>query len=119
MHHDCKPVIVHRDISSNNVLLSSNLEVHLSDFGTARFLKTDSSIWTTFTGTYGYAAAELAYTMAVTEKVDVYSFVVLAIELLMGEHPGDFISHTNPWDWSYQLGTYFGPSLVINEASKL
>ncbi|XP_028772267.1 MDIS1-interacting receptor like kinase 2-like [Neltuma alba] len=92
IHHDCNPAIVHRDISSKNVLLSSNFEVHLSDFGTARFLKIYSSIWTTFAGTYGYAAPELAYTMAVTEKVDVYSFGVLAIELLMGEHPGDFIS---------------------------
>ncbi|KAI9080621.1 hypothetical protein K1719_037427 [Acacia pycnantha] len=94
MHHDCDPPIVHRDISSKNILLSSNLEAHVSDFGTARFLKADSSIWTTFAGTYGYAAPELAYTMAVTEKVDVYSFGVLAIEVLMGEHPGDLMSRS-------------------------
>ena len=56
MHHDCNPPIIHRDISSKNTLLSANLEAHVSDFGTARFLKPDSSIWTTFVGTYGYAA---------------------------------------------------------------
>ncbi|XP_073226028.1 uncharacterized protein [Cicer arietinum] len=56
MHHDCSPLLIHRDISSKNVLLSSNLEAHVSDFGTARFLKHDSPIWTSFAGTYGYAA---------------------------------------------------------------
>ncbi|XP_028772262.1 MDIS1-interacting receptor like kinase 2-like [Neltuma alba] len=62
-------------------------------FGTARFLKPDSSIWITFVSTYGYAAPELAYIMVVTEKIDVYSFGVLAIEVLMGEHLGELISY--------------------------
>jgi len=56
MHHDCSPALIHRDISSKNVLLSYNLEAHVSDFGTARFLKPNSPIWTSFAGTYGYAA---------------------------------------------------------------
>ncbi|XP_054813296.1 MDIS1-interacting receptor like kinase 2-like [Prosopis cineraria] len=98
MHHDCNPPIIHRDISSKNVLLSSDLEACVSDFGTARFLKPDSSTWTIFAGTYGYAAPELAYKMAVTEKIDVYSFAVLAIEVLMGKHPGDLIFHSESYD---------------------
>jgi serine/threonine protein kinase len=36
--------------------------------------------------------SELAYTTRVTEKCDVYSFGVLALELIMGHHPGDFLS---------------------------
>ncbi|KAJ7949529.1 putative Receptor protein kinase [Quillaja saponaria] len=92
LHHDCVPPVIHRDISSKNVLMCSSLEAHVSDFGTARFLEPDASIWTTFAGTYGYSAPELAYTMAVTAKCDVYSFGVLVVEVLMGKHPGDLIS---------------------------
>ncbi|KAK7832335.1 mdis1-interacting receptor like kinase 2 [Quercus suber] len=95
MHHDCVPPIIHRDISSKNILLSSDLEAYVSDFGTARFLKPDSSNWTTIAGTYGYLAPELAYTMVVTEKCDVYNFGVLVLEILMGKHPGELITNLN------------------------
>ncbi|XP_052875172.1 MDIS1-interacting receptor like kinase 2-like [Gossypium arboreum] len=91
LHHDCHPPIVHRDISSNNILLNSNLEACVSDFGTARLIDPDSSNQTMLVGTYGYIAPELAYTMVVTEKCDVYSFGVLALETLMGKHPGDLL----------------------------
>ncbi|XP_028056920.1 MDIS1-interacting receptor like kinase 2-like [Camellia sinensis] len=91
MHHDCSPTIIHRDTSSKNVLLDLEYSAHISDFGTARFMKPGSSNWTSFAGTFGYAVPELAYTMAVDEKCDVYSFGVLALEVIMGKHPGDLI----------------------------
>ncbi|XP_047260524.1 MDIS1-interacting receptor like kinase 2-like, partial [Capsicum annuum] len=56
MHHDCSPPIVHRDISSSNVLLDSENEARVSDFGIAKILKPDSSNCTTLAGTYGYVA---------------------------------------------------------------
>ncbi|KAL0548543.1 hypothetical protein IC582_012997 [Cucumis melo] len=90
LHHDRKPMIVHRDVTANNVLLDSEFEAHLADFGTARFLKPNMR-WTAVAGTHGYVAPELAYTMVATEKCDVYSFGVVAFEVLMGKHPGDLI----------------------------
>ncbi|CAL8997338.1 unnamed protein product [Prunus brigantina] len=76
MHHDCLPPIVHRDISSKNVLLDSEYEACVSDF-------------------------ELAYTMKVTEKCDVYSFGVVTLEIIMGRHPGDvFSSLSSGASWS-------------------
>ena len=56
MHHDCISTIVHRDISSNNILLNSELEAFVSDFGTARILDPNSSNQTLVAGTYGYIA---------------------------------------------------------------
>lgn len=56
MHHDCKPPIIHRDISSSNILLDRKYEARVSDFGTARLIKLDSSNWTELAGTYGYIA---------------------------------------------------------------
>ncbi|KAL2479176.1 putative LRR receptor-like serine/threonine-protein kinase [Forsythia ovata] len=91
MHHNISPPIVHRDISSKNILLDFEHEAHIADFGTAKILKPDSSNWISFAGTFGYAAPELAFTMEFNEKCDVYSFGVLALEVIMGKHPGDFI----------------------------
>ncbi|KAF3946784.1 hypothetical protein CMV_026990 [Castanea mollissima] len=58
-----------------------------------RLLKPDSSNWTSLAGTFGYMAPELAYTMEVNEKCDVFSFGVLTLEIIMGKHPGDLSSY--------------------------
>ncbi|KAK4275717.1 hypothetical protein QN277_018753 [Acacia crassicarpa] len=92
MHHGCSTPIVHRDISSKNVLVTSEYEeARIIDFGTAKFLNPNSNNMTTFVGTFGYAAPEIAYIMEVNPKCDVYSFGVLTLEIIMGIHPGEFI----------------------------
>ncbi|XP_054818763.1 MDIS1-interacting receptor like kinase 2-like [Prosopis cineraria] len=92
MHHGCSIPIVHRDISSKNILLSSEYEeAHIIDFGTAKFLNPDSNNMTTFAGTFGYAAPEIAFVMQANEKCDVYSFGVLTLEIIMGTHPAELI----------------------------
>ncbi|KAK1308740.1 putative LRR receptor-like serine/threonine-protein kinase [Acorus calamus] len=87
MHHDCTPRIVHRDVTSNNILFNTEFKVCVSDFGTSRLLRSGASNWTALAGTCGYLAPELAYTMNVTEKCDIYSFGVVALEMIMGRHP--------------------------------
>ncbi|KAJ7950975.1 putative Receptor protein kinase [Quillaja saponaria] len=120
MHHDCKPAIIHRDISSNNILLNSNFGASVSDFGTARLLDPDSSNQTLLVGTYGYIAPELAYTMAVTEKCDVYSFGVVALETMMGRHPGELISYlTTPSAQIIMLKDVLDPRLPFRFNSRI
>nr|GEV20430.1 MDIS1-interacting receptor like kinase 2-like [Tanacetum cinerariifolium] len=56
MHHDCNPPIVHRDISSNNILLYSRMEGLVASLGAARLLDPDSSNQTVIAGTLEYIA---------------------------------------------------------------
>ncbi|KAL3637731.1 hypothetical protein CASFOL_018179 [Castilleja foliolosa] len=93
LHHDCSPLIVHRDVKSNNILLDSNLEAHVADFGLAKFLQDSgtSECMSAIAGSYGYIAPEYAYTLKVDEKSDVYSFGVVLLELVTGRKPvGEF-----------------------------
>uniref|UniRef100_A0A0D9VH03 non-specific serine/threonine protein kinase n=1 Tax=Leersia perrieri TaxID=77586 RepID=A0A0D9VH03_9ORYZ len=92
IHHDCFAPIVHRDITSSNILLDLEFRACISDFGIAKILDVETSNCTKLAGTKGYLAPELAYTTRVTEKCDVYRFGVLIFELFMGHHPGDFLS---------------------------
>jgi len=56
LHHECNPPIIHRDITSNNILLDADFKAYVADFGTARIIKPDSSNWSELAGTYGYIA---------------------------------------------------------------
>ncbi|KAM7518156.1 hypothetical protein LguiB_017118 [Lonicera macranthoides] len=93
LHHDCSPLIVHRDVKSNNILLDSYYEAHVADFGLAKFLQGagSSECMSSIAGSYGYIAPEYAYTLKVDEKSDVYSFGVVLLELIAGRKPvGEF-----------------------------
>ncbi|KAI3842129.1 hypothetical protein MKX03_028733 [Papaver bracteatum] len=93
LHHDCSPPILHRDVKSNNILLDSNFDARVADFGLAKFLQDSgtSEYMSAIAGSYGYIAPEYAYTLNIDEKSDVYSFGVVLLELLSGRKPvGDF-----------------------------
>ncbi|KAE8807644.1 Receptor protein kinase CLAVATA1 [Hordeum vulgare] len=93
LHHDCSPPILHRDVKSNNILLDSDFEAHVADFGLAKFLQDSgtSECMSAIAGSYGYIAPEYAYTLKVDEKSDVYSFGVVLLELITGKKPvGEF-----------------------------
>ncbi|CAH1442160.1 unnamed protein product [Lactuca virosa] len=102
MHHEYSPPIIHRDISSNNILLNSEMEGFVADFGVAKVLDPDSSNRSVVIGTLGYIAPELAYNTIVTEKCDVYSFGVLALETIGGKDPRDLIDLLKYLNYSNQ-----------------
>ncbi|KAG0630232.1 hypothetical protein M758_1G163800 [Ceratodon purpureus] len=90
LHHGCDPRIIHGDVSSTNILLDTDFQPYLSDFGLAKLVNTtDTHVTVTVGGTFGYVAPEFAKSGKATEKVDVYSYGVILLELLSGRRAVD------------------------------
>ncbi|KAK9726440.1 hypothetical protein RND81_05G215400 [Saponaria officinalis] len=89
LHHDCHPPIIHRDIKSNNILLDVNLDARISDFGLAKIMNKKNETVSVVAGSYGYIAPEYGYSLKVDEKIDIYSFGVVLLELITGKRPLD------------------------------
>ncbi|KAL4580856.1 hypothetical protein LXL04_017061 [Taraxacum kok-saghyz] len=111
LHHECNSPVVHRDVTLNNILLKSDMVPRLSDFGTAKLLNPDSNNWTEVVGSCGYMAPELAFSMKVTEKCDIYSFGVVAFEIMMGKHPGELLSSLQSPNSDLLMGDLLDPRL--------
>jgi serine/threonine protein kinase len=72
LHPDCSLLVIHQNISCNNVLLDSTIQVCASNFNIAKFLNVHTkSNWIKVSGSFRYMAPKLGYTMKTTEKCDV------------------------------------------------
>ncbi|XP_028247112.1 L-type lectin-domain containing receptor kinase IX.1-like [Glycine soja] len=106
LHEEWEQCVVHRDIKPSNIMLDSEFNAKLGDFGLARFVDHAKSAQTTaLAGTMGYMAPEctLGYRPASKES-DVYSFGVVALEIACGRKPINHRAQENEisivqWVW--------------------
>ncbi|CAL9130813.1 unnamed protein product [Musa textilis] len=89
--HSDEAKVIYRDFKASNILLDTNYNAKLSDFGLAKDGPTGdkSHVSTRVMGTYGYAAPEYLATGHLTAKSDVYSFGVVLLEMLSGRRAVD------------------------------
>ncbi|KAG0566917.1 hypothetical protein KC19_7G097100 [Ceratodon purpureus] len=126
LHALAQPRVIHRDIKASNILLDKNLEPKVADFGLALLFPDEESHLMTVhvAGTKGYLAPEYATLGQVSDKVDVYSFGVLCLEIISGRRnideslPQEQV-YLTPWAWSLnesnKLIELVDPTLHLND----
>ena len=98
--HSHHPTIVHRDISSKNILLGGN-KAKIADLGQAKiFGDTGISRQTGMPGAMAYSAPEVL-TGKYSEKIDIFSFGILLCQMCIGEYPR--IGETINWEHSLDM----------------
>lgn len=109
VEHAHRNLIIHGDLKPSNILVTSNGQVRLLDFGIGRSLQDDDSPAMLPRFTPRYASPELAGGETMTTASDVFGLCAVLYELISGCSPRDGLSTTTYADYSQYLHTPVPP----------
>ncbi|KAK3444255.1 hypothetical protein EUGRSUZ_L00034 [Eucalyptus grandis] len=105
LHEDLEQCVLHRDIKTANILLDTDFNTKLGDFGISKLVDPRFRTQTTdVVGTYGYLAPEYFNERKATRESDMFSFGVVVLEITCGRRTyqdGEF--HVPLYKWVWQL----------------
>ncbi|KAJ4714596.1 putative Kinase [Melia azedarach] len=119
LHEEWEQCVVHRDIKSSNVMLDSNFNVKLGDFGLARLMDHELGSQTTgLAGTLGYMAPEYISTGRTSKESDVFSFGIVSLEIATGRKSIDRMKENSEMgllEWVWDL---YGKGELLSAADE-
>ncbi|RVW78904.1 putative L-type lectin-domain containing receptor kinase S.5 [Vitis vinifera] len=133
LHNEYDQRVVHRDLKASNIMLDSNYNARLGDFGLARALENEKNSYAELEGvpgTMGYIAPECFHTGKATPESDVYGFGAVLLEVVCAQRPwaSDATFHfLVDWVWCLHregriveaVDERLGNDYVVEEAQRL
>uniref|UniRef100_A0A7N0T723 Protein kinase domain-containing protein n=1 Tax=Kalanchoe fedtschenkoi TaxID=63787 RepID=A0A7N0T723_KALFE len=133
LHGEYDQKVVHRDLKASNIMLGSNFDARLGDFGLARALENEKTSYAELEGipgTIGYIAPECFHTGKATCESDVYGFGAVVLEVVCGQRPWTKIAGFQllvDWVWKLHeedrlveaVDERLGNAYVVEEAKRL
>mmetsp|Transcript_112393 Transcript_112393/g.168225 ORF Transcript_112393/g.168225 Transcript_112393/m.168225 type:complete len:469 (+) Transcript_112393:64-1470(+) len=114
--HTHRPLVLHRNLRSSNVLIEGNGDTKLSDFGKARFVSADGSHLPTLgklCGNYAHCAPEIYFGKNFSEQSDLYSFGIVLWEIVNRLLKGKY---EQPFSDSDEISFHF--QVIVQSAKK-
>ncbi|XP_016201350.1 probable L-type lectin-domain containing receptor kinase S.5 [Arachis ipaensis] len=90
LHNEYDQKVIHRDLKASNIMLDSDFNARLGDFGLARAIENEKTSYAELEGvpgTMGYIAPECFHTGKATRESDVYGFGAVLLEVVCGQRP--------------------------------
>ncbi|XP_057492223.1 probable L-type lectin-domain containing receptor kinase S.5 [Actinidia eriantha] len=133
LHNEYDQRVVHRDLKASNIMLDSDFNARLGDFGLARALDNEKTSYAEaegVIGTLGYIAPECFHTGKATQQSDVYAFGAVLLEVVCGLRPGTQIGRFQflvDWVWALHREGHLleavdgrlGDDYVVEEAQRV